>query len=579
MFARPEFFIGFISIPLFFIIYLLRNRYRSQIVSNIQFWRDTKHSCSGGRHINKINTTWLFIIELLILILLIFAAVSPMFSSPSIVHRFIVILDDSFSMLADNFENARSRSIKKIEEIIGNVGKFEVTFILGNSIPGILSSKATTLNKVRSTLDKWNCMSSRFNVNDSIALAMKIAGKTGRIIVLSDRKPAIIPNKGRLKWFAWGTPQGNTGFINAVQSTSSNIEKFLIQIVNHSSIRTVIEVNIPTGKKNIISKTFPVDSGKTHQFTIKIPKSSLPAKAIIKSEDSRIDNELWLVKRDNRTLRVKLNVTDEVLLEYLQRALKAMESVIIVKKSPHIVFTDQKIIGKPDLLTVLIKTGSQISGFVGPFISSAEHPICIGLQLQGIVWAASKDTFCPGIPLIMAGNIPLLTLQEKGNSEKNLFLNINCRKSTILKTVNWPILISNILEFRRQTLTGTDHAIYPLGSNVTLKTSSKHDKAVIINPDGTSEEILIHDSKINYTPDQKGIYKIEISKSEIYSFSINALNSKESDLRNSITGEWGAWNVSGMFWWQYKSIGWILLLISLLLLGLHRFISTRGEQT
>src|SRR5262249_29105890 len=58
--------------------------------------------------------------------------------------------------------------------------------------------------------------------------------------------------------------------------------------------------------------------------------------------------------------------------------------------------------------------GAQRKDWIGPFLIDRRHPLLEGLTLQGVVWSADPALVLEGVPLVSAGNAPLLVEREEG---------------------------------------------------------------------------------------------------------------------------------------------------------------------
>ena len=99
------------------------------------------------------------------------------------------------------------------------------------------------------------------------------------------------------------------------------------------------------------------------------------------------------------------------------------------------------------------------------------HPLAAGVALEGVIWAGAAITNSPGeIPVILAGNVPLLSVREDLAGGRHLNLNINPGYSTVQNTPDWPILFWNILSWRIAEMPGLKESNARLGTEVTLRT-------------------------------------------------------------------------------------------------------------
>src|SRR5262245_35066169 len=109
-FSFPLAFLGFLAVPALVAIYWLRSRHRRQPVSTLMLWLEPQEAREGGLLVQRLQTPLLFFLELLTILLLTVAAAGPLTAGQGS-RSLIVVLDDSFSMLAGGRDSPRSRAL------------------------------------------------------------------------------------------------------------------------------------------------------------------------------------------------------------------------------------------------------------------------------------------------------------------------------------------------------------------------------------------------------------------------------------------------------------------------------------
>ena len=99
-FAMPLAFWGLLTIPLLLLIYRLLGRARTLVVSSLFLWLSEKPATVGGRRLQKMQNPLLLFLELLALVLMVLAAAQPQWRTSARRTPVVVVLDDSYSMLA-----------------------------------------------------------------------------------------------------------------------------------------------------------------------------------------------------------------------------------------------------------------------------------------------------------------------------------------------------------------------------------------------------------------------------------------------------------------------------------------------
>src|SRR6516162_3599829 len=125
----PLALIGLSAIPLLVAIYLLRNRFRRQQVSSLMLWVDAREARAGGTRLRRLQTPLLFLLELLIILLLVFSASDPHMRLTQGTRPLVVVLDDSFSMLAGGEASPRNQALKALADELKRNMPYSVRFV------------------------------------------------------------------------------------------------------------------------------------------------------------------------------------------------------------------------------------------------------------------------------------------------------------------------------------------------------------------------------------------------------------------------------------------------------------------
>src|SRR5215470_14802524 len=116
LFLYPLALFGFVAVPALAAIYLFRNRFRRRVVSSMMLWLDTREAREGGRRLRYLQTPLLFLLELLAILLLVLAAGEPLLHLHTSSRPLVVVLDDSFSMLAGGDQSPRAQAVAALRE-------------------------------------------------------------------------------------------------------------------------------------------------------------------------------------------------------------------------------------------------------------------------------------------------------------------------------------------------------------------------------------------------------------------------------------------------------------------------------
>jgi hypothetical protein len=225
------------AVPTLGAIYWLRNRFRRMTVSSLVLWMDQTRPQEGGRRMQRIQTPLVFFLELLAILFLVAAAIGPMIPSRDLTRHLIVVLDNSYSMVAGDDSSPRTRALKEIKNEFGRHGKTKVSFILAGDQPQILGANLENFQEAKDLLDQWPCHSFQSDLAGAILLARDLATKWTDIMILTDHKPNTPPGEAEgLKWMALGEPWSNMAIVNASRTSISGKERVLLEVANLSAL-------------------------------------------------------------------------------------------------------------------------------------------------------------------------------------------------------------------------------------------------------------------------------------------------------------------------------------------------------
>ncbi|MCI0526090.1 MAG: hypothetical protein L0Y56_01370, partial [Nitrospira sp.] len=187
-----------------------------------------------------------------------------------------------------------------------------------------------------------------------------------------------------------------------------------------------------------------------------------------------------------------------------------------------------------------------------------------------------------GLPIITAGNIPLLTDIEHFPGNHDLQMRLRLDLSTLQNTPNWPILIWNLIHWRATQLPGLESSNLRLGTEAMVTVKPEIESVRVIDPAGKMYELPVHNKTVRIKAGMMGVHEIQINSGkddlsdQHYFFASNALYLEESNLLACTSGRWGSWVDTASLQWEYQNIAWIFLLLVMGILTLHRALVARG---
>jgi len=188
-FLTPLYF--FLSIFLIAVIafYLFRKQFERQIIPSTYLWQEVMREWQATKWWKKLQQHLLLYLQLLALLMLMFALVRPFIGNTELTGEHIVIvIDTSASMTALEGESNRLDIAKdRIVELVDKIENQKLTLIEANSKPTIVFANDTSKANMRNTIQNLESSFQTADVNGAIQLANQLlANSSGEIHLFSD---------------------------------------------------------------------------------------------------------------------------------------------------------------------------------------------------------------------------------------------------------------------------------------------------------------------------------------------------------------------------------------------------------
>jgi hypothetical protein len=321
----------------FILAYLIRPRPRRLNVPSLMFFAKQSGFARLTSFLKNFVRDWLFIIQLLALLGLIFGLLSPfiLYDHDVTSQNTVIVLDVSASSQA--LEDGASRlsiGISKAKDLLGSTN----TVILAKEIPliGIQDSPSSATSVY---LDGVTPRETGTRLGDAIILAGEVlSGKEGRVIVISDfintggQNPEtaklVLEGRGLVVDFistTAGTDYNNVGFVDLAVSDDSSVA----YIKNFGKAQQTITITGPDFEKKI---TLPAGAAEPFNF---ITPRGVTELNIAEKDDFPVDNTIYVSGPPEVLTKVLMISNNKS--RFLENALRASGFVDIEHAKPPIV--------------------------------------------------------------------------------------------------------------------------------------------------------------------------------------------------------------------------------------------------
>ena len=556
-FANPWGLLGLFALPAIVVIHLYHRRYPPLLVAGLHLWGIETHTTTAGRTRERLPITPSLICELLAALILSLVLADPRWGGVGKVVHLIVVLDNSASMSSRppglEEKTFRDAAIEELDRRAKQLPRGSVVTLLRTARrPEMLAGPAVSWEEAKPKLDEWHPALPRHDFQPTWDLASQLAAETGELLFLTDVVPddkVAVPKL--MEVVSVGRALENVSISAARWDFNSQSAKgrVFLRLTNHGKRAANIRVAGAVGERIIFQETIALAAGVSSPMEVEVPgglgRLSITTENI--GDGLPLDNRIELIEPKVRTLHVALALPKESpALKAVQRALRGIPDVSLADvESPELIIaaaqplpTSQHElwwlgIGPLDSSDAARKAAQDLAG---PYILEKQNPLLDGLTLNGVVWGGVQPLKLDVAPIITAGQLPLLS-RLNGTRTTAYLLNLDFARSNLADSPDWPILLSNLIELRRDNLPGLRRWNYRLNEEIrfrlieeTASATSDSSRPLLLTHRGQKRP-LARAAIVEVPPlEEAGVYSILDGERSIGEFAVNFFDADESTL-------------------------------------------------
>ena len=568
-FANPLGLLGLLSLPVIVGIHLYHLRYKPLVVAGMHLWGAEVEVRAAGRRRDRLPITATLLLELLAALLLSLALARPSFGAIGTAEHLIVVLDDSASMMAtpSDGENFRHTAIVELKKRAKSLRRGSVvTLILTGRRPTMLAGPAVSWEKAEQELDNWQPSAAQHAFQPAWDLAAQLADKSGRVLFLTDHAPpknSTVPKQMEVVWV--GRPLENVAISAARWSFDSKAVtgRVFLRVGNFGRKTARVTIRGQSKGEAVFRGTAVVEPGQSVPFEKSDLAGGLGEMKITVTSDGdglSIDDAVTLVEPKVRSLMAAITLTQEDIASRVVR--RVLDEIPDLQYGPvdqaHLLIEPAGTlppsrrdlwwlgIGPLDRSEAARKQAAKTKTNPddNPFILDKRHPLLEGVVLGGIDWRGAQPIELDVAPIIGDGRHPLLS-QLNGTRTTAYLLNIDFAISNLADSPDWPILLANLVELRRDALPGLRRWNYRLDEQIRFRLYENNNSPAA-KADADRELVLKHGSKtrpvartaiVELPPlNEVGVYDIRDGEESIGRFALNFFDADESKLTGLSSG-------------------------------------------
>ncbi|HTF90832.1 MAG TPA: VWA domain-containing protein [Planctomycetota bacterium] len=563
MFAHPLGLLALLALPAIVALHYFRRRFRPREVSALFLWESVDRTPVSGRQRQPLRSSSSLWLELLAALCLALAFAGPR-SGTSRAEHLVFVLDSSASMSAMvEGKSLRDRAIEEVEQRIGEFGaRARVSLIASGDRPILLAGPAAFAAEAKGKLRSFEPRSAHHELARSVALALELSGGK-RVIVITNRyDPDEFPEAVEL--IAIGKPADNLAFVHAARTRERaadaaagdgpSKERVFLSVANWGSQDASTTLTIRAGGRELESREVAVPARGKTSVAFALTEGAPLVEASIAGDALAIDNLVRLAPVPPRALalfcdlapelRARLGLSDPAQDEgNLERWLRVVPDARIVASAEdaHFAISSAPVGTNTTACLVIEPSDKDVKDFIGPFLVEKRHAAFEGVTLDGVVWSAPASPRLVGSPLVSAGNEVLFS-EEREGSRPIWRIKLDCARATLVRSPDWPILLSNLAEARRAELPGFSRTSVQIGESLTyrggpeLAALQADSMYLLTSPSGKLREIAPRSELWIDGVEEPGVYSLAFGATKLGEFAASFVDGRESDLSSLSSG-------------------------------------------
>ncbi len=577
MFAAPWGLLALLAIPAIVGLHLYRRRFQPREVSAVFLWLDADRTPLAGRKREKLRSSLSLWAECAAaaFFALALAGLRGCGSQPG--EHLVAVLDASASMGAHARDGTLgARALSRLRERIDALPRgSRVTVVESGVHPRVLAGPAAFPAEALEKLARYAPQAQRHELTSAVAFALQVSGGSSVLVLTDHYEPDRFPPEVELA--SVGEPLDNVAFTHATRQRAREKdgaphERVFLAVENLSDRARRATFTLDTVDAPVARLTEPRElelaAREKRALTFELPAGTGAIVARLGDDALAIDNTAWLAPIPPRTLGLATTLDEDDARVLGLRSGGASPQANTGANAPrsridrwlaivgeateaasadvaHVVI-GRDIAGGAGAWSLSIEATSARAGerkdWIGPFLIEKRHPLLEGVTLDGVVWSADPALALEGIPLVAAGNVPLLVEDERAG-RRLVRLDLDPARSTLARSPDWPILLSNFCELRRQALPGPERTNLAVGDSLTYRSGGAVDETlgslVFAREDGQGEArawqarptVLIDEI------DAPGMYRLKQKERELARIAVSFNDAAESDLSALKSGE------------------------------------------
>lgn len=281
--------------------YFFRKKYTDQAVSSTLFWREVMQETSASPYFKHLQKNMLLYLQLLALLLLVFALLQPYFKTTKIAGSQVIwIVDTSATLLAGKEgESIFEKHLTEMRELASNLGEKPLTIITTGNSPQAIIRQETNATEIKQAIESLEVTYEAQQLSKTFDVAQAFVGdETTSIYVFTDvvERQELPLENDHVKWIVRGAEGDlvNVAMTKFAATINGSVAIALVQLTNNSELPQSFQLTLTNDAGDVVAKEAmtiePLEV--TTKLFKELPISTTLAATIDVEDDYTADNDM-----------------------------------------------------------------------------------------------------------------------------------------------------------------------------------------------------------------------------------------------------------------------------------------------
>jgi hypothetical protein len=590
VFANPLGLLALLAVPAVVGLHLYRRRYTPQPVAALFLWAEATDTPAAGRVRQPLVKSPSFWCEFLAALLAALAFAGPRAFDTELPHR-VVVIDGSASMAAADSDGASawSRARSFLEQELGSLpARARVTLVASGPRPVTLAGPAAWRDEALAALATFEPGYASHDLATALDLGRGLAGDAD--VLLATDTPT--PRGPGIAVHAFGRAVENSALVAARRTERDDgSEEVRATVAHFGRAPASTRLELVDARDGTVLAEAPLElaAGEVRELAFAHEGVDVALELRLAGDGLSVDDVAFLAPALPRPVRVSVSADAERLRTLMLASRTATVADRLVAVAPAVELVDAA--AEADLVLDLdgaagvradagtwvlrVRPPAAPVAWVGPFLVERRHPLLVGVELATVAWVGDDTGDVDGAPIVSAGSA-VLVAERSSDGGREVTVNADLSVGTFVRTPDWPIMLANLVEWRRAALPGPREHDVVVGEELWVG-AAQGGTWTLRGPSGESSRPGGRDVVFDRL-DRPGLHELAVDERFVAFVGVSFLDPSESDLGALATGTLpGSGRVASALAAGQGRLEWLLGLLALAALALDGwFVARRG---